>query len=101
MTDLIERLRDWQDYVPAKMFGGEILKDVSEAAAEIERLHAWRDAKNEACVVLEKENEQLRAAVEDAIDTLEAMDLHVDNPLYERLTAAMTNGKHIDSLAKE
>lgn len=38
MSDLIERLRGWEDYEPAKMFGGEILKDIREAAAEIERL---------------------------------------------------------------
>ena len=31
------------------------------------------------------EIERLRAALEDAIDTLEAMDLHIDNPLYGRL----------------
>jgi hypothetical protein len=35
------------------------------------------------------EIERLRAAVEDAIDTLEAMGLHVDNPLYDRLVAAI------------
>lgn len=29
--------------------------------------------------------EQLEAALEDAVDTLEAMDLHIDNPLYARL----------------
>jgi hypothetical protein len=28
--------------------------------------------------------EQFRAALEDVVETLEAMDLHVDNPLYER-----------------
>lgn len=37
---------------------------------------------------LTAENERLLAAVEDAIDALEAMDLHIDNPLYERLCAA-------------
>jgi hypothetical protein len=29
------------------------------------------------------------AGLEDAVDTLEAMDLHVDNPLYMRLTAIL------------
>ncbi len=38
--DITERLLDWQDYEPAKMFGGEILKDMTEAAAEIDRLRA-------------------------------------------------------------
>lgn len=32
---------------------------------------------------------RLRAALEDAVDTLESMDLHVDNPLYDRLRAAL------------
>jgi hypothetical protein len=35
---------------------------------------------------------KLREAVEDAIDTLEAMSLHVDNPLYERLKRALGEG---------
>ena len=37
----------------------------------------------------EAEISRLREAVEDAIDTLEAMDLHTDNPLYSRLRAVM------------
>jgi hypothetical protein len=39
MTDLVERLREWQYYDP-KAFGREILKDVAEAASEIARLRA-------------------------------------------------------------
>ena len=35
------------------------------------------------------EIKRLRALVEDAINTMESMDLHVDNPLYERLCKAM------------
>lgn len=31
--------------------------------------------------------QELLAAIEDAIDTLEAMNLHIDNPLYDRLRA--------------
>lgn len=38
---------------------------------------------------VEAEIERLRAVVEDAIETLEAMDLHVDNPLYVRLCRAL------------
>jgi len=38
MTDIVERLRDWQDYEPVKMFAAEMLPDLEEAAAEIERL---------------------------------------------------------------
>ena len=32
-----------------------------------------------------REVQRLRVGLEDAVNTLEAMDLHVDNPLYERL----------------
>lgn len=32
----------------------------------------------------------LIAVIEDAIETLEAMGLHTDNPLYDRLVAAVT-----------
>jgi hypothetical protein len=32
---------------------------------------------------------RLHAAIEDAVETLEAMDLHVDNPLYDRLRTAL------------
>lgn len=36
--DIAQRLRDWQDYEPVKMFAAEMLPDLEEAAAEIERL---------------------------------------------------------------
>lgn len=35
------------------------------------------------------EIERMRAAIEDAVETLEAMDLHTDNPLYDRLRAVV------------
>lgn len=35
------------------------------------------------------EIENLEALVEDAVETLEAMDLHTNNPLYDRLRAAV------------
>lgn len=38
------------------------------------------------------ENERLRATLEDAVETLESMDMHVDNPLYERLRDALEQG---------
>lgn len=31
------------------------------------------------------EIERLRGGVEEAVETLESMDLHIDNPLYNRL----------------
>ncbi len=31
----------------------------------------------------------LRTALEDAVETLEAMDLHIENPLYQRLRTAL------------
>lgn len=39
--------------------------------------------------VLAAERNDLRKVVADAIETLESMDLHDDNPLYERLRAAL------------
>ena len=39
LTDLVEQLREWQYYDP-KAFGREILKNVAEAADEVERLRA-------------------------------------------------------------
>lgn len=39
------------------------------------------------CAEAYEEIDILFNAVEDAIDTLEAMDLHIDNPLYARLRA--------------
>lgn len=42
------------------------------------------------------EIERLRATIEDAIDTLEAMDLHADNPLYDRLVAALNDQQGAD-----
>ena len=35
------------------------------------------------------EIDRLLAVIEDAIDTLESMGLHIDNPLYERLREAL------------
>lgn len=39
-SPLLERLNDWRDYEPAKMFGGEILGDIAEAAETIAELLA-------------------------------------------------------------
>lgn len=49
------------------------------------------DPQNVAEVVAERDAtiESLRASIEDAVETLEAMDLHVENPLYDRLRAAV------------
>lgn len=38
---------------------------------------------------LKAENDRLRALIEDTVETLEAMDLHTNNPLYDRLRAAV------------
>lgn len=52
----------------------------------------WREAYKRASA----DNEQLRAEIarlrsflEDAVDTMEAMNFHVDNPLYDRLREAL------------
>jgi hypothetical protein len=35
------------------------------------------------------ERDRLHEALEDVVDTLEAMDLHIDNPLYDRVRAVI------------
>lgn len=35
------------------------------------------------------EIDALKSIIEDAVETMEAMDLHVDNPLYERLRSVI------------
>jgi hypothetical protein len=61
MTDLVERLRSFHH--TNSVYGA-----AQDAADRIEALEV---------------------ALEDAIDTLESMDLHINNPLYERLCAAL------------
>jgi phage regulator Rha-like protein len=63
---------------------GAYQKELERRAAEIAKLRA--------------ENERLRAILEDAVETLEAMDLHADNPLYERMQSAIEQlpGMHRD-----
>lgn len=87
MTDIADRLENLWD----------VTDDPKErelyatACGEIRRLRADKDvARSQARnAAYEADIEQLRVAVEDAIDTLEAMNLHVDNPLYERLRGVL------------
>lgn len=81
--------------------------DMSEPMSEkrtrhIRRVQAMRDGADEieahersSGIMAERirdqdaEIERLREAIEDAINTLESMSLHTDNPLYDRLCAAL------------
>lgn len=53
----------------------------------VSRCHDFAEENND----LRAERERLRALLEDAVDTLEAMNLHTNNPLYDRLRAALEN----------
>lgn len=50
---------------------------------------ALRGRGDKLCSDAAGEIERLRALIEDTVETLEAMGLHVDNPLYNRLRAAL------------
>jgi len=74
MTDIAERLRDWQDYEPVKMFCAEMLADLEEAAAEIERLREGRDTMGNLWAKETAENSQLRTALRKITDlTMDAL----------------------------
>lgn len=61
----------------------------AEMQREIVKLRAWQRARLEDDDAQRAENERLRVVLEDAVDTLEAMDPHTDNPLYDRLRVAL------------
>ncbi len=71
MTDLAGRiLKAWLAEGRDVRLG---LDNLADTAADVARTEIMR----------------LTIAIEDAIDTLEAMDLHTDNPLYARLRATL------------
>ena len=51
--------------------------------------HIVTDFEQQEFALRQTDMARLRNAIEDAIDTLEAMNLHIDNPLYARLRAAI------------
>ena len=73
----------------------QIIKMLSNADGEVRRLidTPSGDQTREALEVLAADNSHLIDLIEDVIETLESMDLHTDNPLYERLRAALTEAK--------
>lgn len=64
MSDIIDRLHDLGDDVKR----GEVISEI---------------------VFLRHQLRGAREVIEDAVETLESMDMHVDNPLYERMRAAL------------
>jgi hypothetical protein len=96
MTDLIERLRARKGFVSLNGGGCWYMSkdhpdaDAQEAAAEIDRLHAWRDAKNEACAELEKEIERLRAALEPFAHSTEIPDSILSGEMGDEAIVAVT-----------
>jgi hypothetical protein len=63
MQSLVERLREWEDYLPAKEFVPEMLKDTNEAADKIEELLAERQGRAAESAHYMVENANLRAAI--------------------------------------
>jgi len=77
MTDIAERLRDWQDYEPIKKFASGLPPDLEEAVAEIERLQKdnkhWQVVASQGITIerelrveierLRGENERLRGHI--------------------------------------
>lgn len=59
-----------------------------------ETIRGYREIGHEIIDDMMNEVDRLRAAIEDAIDTLEAMDMHIDNPLYARLRATLEPNPH-------
>lgn len=66
-----------------------LLEGEDHLHAEIGRLRADKAAISQTASDYLHEIEGLREGIEDTINTLEAMDLHIGNPLYERLCATM------------
>ena len=55
---------------------------------------------NDICSRAKTEIERLRDVIEDAINTLEAMDLYAGNPLYNRLVLAMEQDAALEQSPK-
>jgi hypothetical protein len=92
MTDISKRLRNWDDGKPASTprempWPRDMML---EAATEIERLHAWRDAKNDACAELEKENERLLAALTPFANSAEIPDSIMSGEMGDEAIIAVT-----------
>lgn len=77
------------EYCDSRPFCDDRIDELREAAATIASLTAENERWAAELDIARDEIERLRGVIEDAIETLEAMDLHVDNPLYERLCAAL------------
>lgn len=59
--------------------------EIARLTAELDVALAVNKIEQTAWDKLVADRDALRAAVEDAVDTMESMDLHIDNPLYDRL----------------
>jgi hypothetical protein len=95
--ELLDRLEGWQDYEPARMFGGEILKDVAEAAAELARLRAENErlftANGKLANTLGAENLRLRGALDKIIGiTLGSGPCDNGAKIHKLAHEALTNG---------
>ncbi len=65
----------------------DLERSIMEDAADERQI--WEQGRAQGKREAADEIERLRALVEETIETLEAMNLHVDNPLYVRLRDAL------------
>lgn len=91
LPDIIARLTKAEAEVTA------LTAERDQLRGELDDLEsAWRGANDVIAgqrthlADLGRERDRLAGALEDAVDTLESMDLHIDSPLYERLRAALS-----------
>lgn len=64
-------------------------EEIKRLRAEAIRLRSYNEGLAKIAAQQDEQIERLRAALSDTVETLEAMDLHVDNPLYDRLRRAL------------
>jgi hypothetical protein len=62
---------------------------MAEEKTQAEIVEGYRRLGMEVINDMVTEINRLRAGLEDAVDTLEAMDMHTDNALYDRLRAVL------------
>lgn len=66
---------------------------VEELKGRVEEVYGGRgtvlEYPDDLCIRAAAEIERLRGVIKDGVETLEAMSLHIGNPLYARLRATI------------
>jgi hypothetical protein len=75
-----------------------IIKEVHDLRAEVERLRTEQDKAWTKHLIeredLKAEVKRLRVAADNAMDILEVMDVHIDDPFYKRVIRTMKRLSH-------